>query len=178
MAFPGMGMGQQNAGLSEQQMQEQQMIKYMQAAMESCPAKTAISGVMGFGLGGVFGLFMSSMRYDTPMTIQGAEISKLPVRQQLQQGFKEMGRASWSSAKNFGLVGAIFAGTECCIEGYRGKNDLTNGVAAGCITGGVLAAKAGPQAAAVGCAGFAAFSAAIDYYMRMPSDDPAADPII
>lgn len=139
------------------------------------------------------------MRYDTPMTIQGAEISKLPVRQQLQQGFKEMGRASWSSAKNFGLVGAIFAGTECCIEGvriishiisveqwapglmseqYRGKNDLTNGVAAGCITGGVLAAKAGPQAAAVGCAGFAAFSAAIDYYMRMPSDDPAADPII
>lgn len=33
----------------------------MQAAMESCPAKTAISGVMGFGLGGMFGLFMSSV---------------------------------------------------------------------------------------------------------------------
>lgn len=53
---------------------------------------------------------------------------------------------------------------------YRGKNDLTNGVAAGCITGGILGAKAGPQAAAVGCGGFAAFSAAIDYYMRMPGD--------
>lgn len=53
---------------------------------------------------------------------------------------------------------------------FRGKNDLKNGVAAGCITGGILGAKAGPQAAGVGCVGFAAFSAAIDYYMRMPSD--------
>jgi len=50
-------------------------------------------------------------------------------------------------------------------------------VAAGCITGGALAAKAGPQAAALGCAGFAGFSAAIDYYMRMPNDDTSADPI-
>lgn len=47
---------------------------------------------------------------------------------------------------------------------------MKNGIMAGCVTGGVLGAKAGPQAAAVGCAGFAAFSAAIDYYMRMPSD--------
>ena len=60
---------------------------------------------------------------------------------------------------------------------FRAKNDLYNGVAAGCITGGALAAKAGPQAAALGCAGFAGFSAAIDYYMRMPNDDTAADPI-
>ncbi|KAK8203580.1 Mitochondrial import inner membrane translocase subunit tim22 [Zalaria obscura] len=182
MAFPGMGpmspgMGGQ-AGMSEEQLKEQQMIKYMQAAMESCPGKTVVSGVMGFGLGGVFGLFMSSMRYDSAYTPQGAAISQLPIRQQLRTGFKEMGKASWSSAKNFGLVGAIFSGTECCIEGLRAKNDMGNGVAAGCITGGALAAKAGPQAAAVGCVGFAAFSAAIDWYMRMPSDDPAADPII
>ena len=81
-----------------------------------------------------------------------------------------MGQRSFSSAKNFGLVGAIFAGTECCIEGYRAKNDMKNGIASGCITGGILAAKAGPQATMIGCAGFAAFSAAIDSYMRMPSD--------
>ena len=49
---------------------------------------------------------------------------------------------------------------------YRAKNDLKNGVAAGCITGGALGSRAGPQAAAVGCAGFAAFSAAIDAWMR------------
>lgn len=33
----------------------------MQAAMESCPAKTVISGGMGFVMGGAFGLFMSSV---------------------------------------------------------------------------------------------------------------------
>lgn len=150
----------------------------MQKAMESCPAKTALAGGAGFALGGVFGLFMSSMRYDTPMTAAGQEISKLPMRQQLSKGFSEMGRASWSSAKNFGYIGLLFAGTECAIEGFRAKNDLSNGVAAGCLTGGFLARGGGPQAAALGCGGFAAFSAAIDAYMRMESNDAGSDPII
>ena len=47
---------------------------------------------------------------------------------------------------------------------------MKNGIAAGCLTGGFLARSGGPAAVGVGCAGFAAFSAAIDYYMRMPSD--------
>ena len=51
------------------------------------------------------------------------------------------------------------------------KNDLTNSVAAGCLTGGILAKNAGPQAAAGGCLAFAAFSAAIDAYMRSPPKD-------
>jgi len=155
----------------------------MQAAMESCPGKTAVSGTMGFGLGGLFGLFMSSMRYDTPLSAGmpggvGTQITDIPVREQLKRGFADMGRSSWSSAKNFGYIGAVFAGTECCIEGLRAKNDLFNGVAAGCLTGGWLARSGGPQAAAVGCAGFAAFSAAIDAYMRREQDDRAADPIV
>jgi len=213
MAFPGFG-GGQNAGMSEQQLQEQQMVKYVRTrsllrseehpltghrckrpwsrvrqrppspaswasvsvACSACSCRVYVSS-LPFSRNLNLIKDPTQMRYDTPMSPQGAVISKLPVREQLRQGFKEMGKASWSSAKNFGLVGAIFAGTECCIEGYRAKNDLTNGVAAGCLTGGALAAKAGPQAAAVGCAGFAAFSAAIDYYMRMPSDDPSADPI-
>jgi len=33
----------------------------MQMLMESCPGKTAVSGVMGFALGGAFGLFMASV---------------------------------------------------------------------------------------------------------------------
>ncbi|MCJ1424494.1 Mitochondrial import inner membrane translocase subunit tim22 [Sticta canariensis] len=138
--------------------------------MESCPVKTVMSGTAGFALGGAFGLFMSSMSYDTPLTPQGQQLANLPIREQLRRGFKDMGVRSFSSAKNFAMVGAMFAGTECCIEGYRAKNDLKNGIAAGCITGGILGAKAGPQAAAIGCAGFAAFSAALDYYLRLPSD--------
>jgi mitochondrial import inner membrane translocase subunit TIM22 len=112
------------------------------------------------------------MQYDTPLSTNplAANIKSLPLREQLKQGFKDLGTRSYSSARNFGKVGAIFAGTECCIEGFRAKNDLKNGVMAGCITGGVLAAPAGPQAAALGCAGFAAFSLAIDSYMRRPSD--------
>ncbi len=112
------------------------------------------------------------MSYDTPLSgnPNAAAIQALPMRQQLKQGFKDMGSRSFSSAKNFGKVGAIFSGTECCIEGFRAKNDLKNGVMAGCITGGVLALPAGPSAAALGCAGFAAFSLAIDSYMRRPSE--------
>lgn len=113
----------------------------------------------------------SQMSYDSSLTPQSQTIANLPWRQQLKHGFKDMGSRSWSSAKNFGIVGALYSGTECCIEGLRAKNDLTNSVSAGCITGGILGAKAGPQAAALGCAGFAAFSAAIDAYMRMPESD-------
>ncbi|KAK4230435.1 putative mitochondrial import inner membrane translocase [Podospora fimiseda] len=157
-------------------------IKWLSNAMESCYIKTAMSGVAGFALGGVFGLFMASMAYDTPYHTAGAapgatgmaaakDLSSLPLKRQIAIGFKDMGARSWSTAKNFGAVGALFSGIECGIEGLRAKNDLANGVAAGCLTGGILARNGGPQAAAIGCAGFAAFSAAIDAWMRMPKDE-------
>lgn len=98
-------------------------------------------------------------------------LTDLPMRQQLRAGLRDMYQSSKSSGKNFAKVGAIFSGTECAIEGLRAKNDLYNGVAGGCLTGGILARNAGPQAVAVGCAGFAVFSAAIDAYMRMPEDE-------
>ncbi|KAF2647822.1 mitochondrial import inner membrane translocase, subunit Tim17/22 [Lophiostoma macrostomum CBS 122681] len=216
MAFPGNpgmlpGMDP-NAGMSDQ---ERQMVKMMQAGMESCVGKTAMAGVMGGGLGAMFGLFMASMRYDTPMSqplpVQtptststtastakptttplkpslppapagpvgpvtaalptSVPLTDLPLRQQLKHGLRDMYQSSKASGRNFAVVGSVFSGTECAIEGLRAKNDLWNGVAGGCITGGVLARKGGPQAVAVGCAGFAAFSLAIDAYMRMPEDE-------
>jgi len=161
-------------------------VKAMQAMMESCFGKSAISGVMGFGMGGLFGLFMASMSYDTPyhsatatnavtgtITSPGGSplvkpYSELPMRQQIKVGFKDMGARAWSSARNFGKVGALYSGIECGVEGFRAKNDLTNSMAAGCLTGGVLARSGGPTAVAGGCAAFAAFSTAIDAYMRSP----------
>ncbi len=149
----------------------------MQTISESCVGKTGMAGVAGFAMGGVFGLFMASMAYDTPFhgapgSGAGAAtpVRELPWRQQLRHGMLDMGRRSYSSARNFGKIGALYAGTECCIEGLRAKNDITNAVAAGCVTGGVLAMSAGPQAAALGCAGFAAFSAAIEVWLRRPAD--------
>jgi hypothetical protein len=52
------------------------------------------------------------------------------------------------------------------IESFRAKNDIWNGVSAGCFTGAALAASGGPKAMIGGCVGFAAFSAAIDYWIR------------
>jgi len=57
------------------------------------------------------------MSYDTPMSGPGAQLADLPLKEQLRRGFKDMGSRSYSSAKNFGLIGAMFAGTECVIEG-------------------------------------------------------------
>ena len=111
------------------------------------------------------------MAYDTPLSAQGQQLTSLPVREQVRRGLKDMGSKSFSSAKNFANIGALYSGTECCIEGYRAKSDLYNSVSAGCVSGALLAYKAGPQAAALGCAGFAAFSTAIDAYMRMPEKD-------
>jgi mitochondrial import inner membrane translocase subunit TIM22 len=120
------------------------------------------------------------MSYDTPFHgAAGAPgsagaantVASLPLREQLKVGFKDMGSRSYSTAKNFGKVGLLFSGIECGIEGFRAKNDLANGVAAGCLTGGILARNGGPMAVAGGCAAFAAFSAAIDAYMRSPGDE-------
>ncbi|KAA8574258.1 hypothetical protein EYC84_005757 [Monilinia fructicola] len=126
-------------------------VKNMQMIMESCPGKTVVSGVMGFALGGAFGLFMASMQYDTPIhtSTAAAEITSLPMREQLKRGLKDMGSRSYSSAKNFGKVGAIFAGTECCVEGFRAKNDLKNGSDCGMHYWGC----AGGAGGSAGCGG-------------------------
>ncbi|GMM58904.1 hypothetical protein DAKH74_055210 [Maudiozyma humilis] len=149
--------------------------------MTSCPGKTAISGVTGFSLGGVFGLFMASMAYDTPLhsplsAASGvAKIAEVPFTQQIKLQFADMGKRSYSSAKNFGYMGLIYAGTECVVESVRAKSDIYNGLWAGCLTGGGLAYKNGPQAALMGCAGFAAFSLAIDTYMNSENGKPGAN---
>uniref|UniRef100_L2G6U4 Mitochondrial import inner membrane translocase subunit TIM22 n=1 Tax=Colletotrichum fructicola (strain Nara gc5) TaxID=1213859 RepID=L2G6U4_COLFN len=148
MSFPGVGPQAGSPADAAMGPSDPQMAA-MQNFMENCWTKSVMSGVMGFGMGGLFGMFMASLRV----------------------GFKDMGTRSYSMAKNFGKVGALFAGIECGIEGLRAKNDLGNGVAAGCLTGGILAKNAGPQAALGGCVAFAAFSAAIDAYMRSPKDE-------
>lgn len=62
-------------------------------------------------------------------------------------------------------MGALFAGSECVVEKMRAKHDMYNSVYAGCATGAVLAHSGGPKAMCIGCATFAAFSAAIDKFM-------------
>lgn len=130
---------------------------FISSVFESCMFRSAASCVVGFALGGAFGLFtagidpMSTMTTETPTT---------------RMVLREMKNRSLSYGKNFAVVGALFAGTECCLESYRGKTELINGTISGAIVGGVLGLRAGLKAGLIGAAGFALFSTAIDYYMR------------
>ena len=141
---------------------EEKMLRMFNDISESCPFKGAMSGVVGFAFGGLFGLVMSSFDYTNYAL---PDEKPPPLRQQLREAARDMGKRSWSSGKNFGLVGLTYATTECAIESYRAKHDIINSASAGCISGAILAHKGGPQAAAFGCASFAAFSSAIDYFV-------------
>jgi len=125
--------------------------------LENCVTKSILSAVMGgcfgFIFGGVFGFNNVT-----------AEEAARPFVRQILDGVKLMMSNGWSMGKNFAVVGAVFSGTECAIEQYRGKNDMWNSLSAGCITGSAFAIRVGPKAMMLGCAGFAAFSYAIDYF--------------
>ncbi|XP_050409400.1 mitochondrial import inner membrane translocase subunit Tim22 [Patella vulgata] len=130
---------------------------FIASIFESCAFKATASCVIGFALGGAFGLFtagvdpMSTISPETPTT---------------RMVLKEMKLRFLSYGKNFALVGAMFAGTECLLETHRGKSELLNGTLSGGIVGGVLGLRAGLKAGLLGAAGFALFSTAIDYYLR------------
>ncbi|KAJ1965105.1 Mitochondrial import inner membrane translocase subunit tim22 [Dipsacomyces acuminosporus] len=127
---------------------------------DSCAFKAGFSGIAGLGIGAVFGLVLSGIEFSSPVDTTQS------TKQQIKAVFKDMGNKSMSSAKNFAIMAAIYSGSECMIESYRARNDIYNSIAAGCVTGGTLAVKTGPRGMAAGCAGFAAFSAGIDWYMH------------
>ena len=73
--------------------------------MVLCVSHSCLILPAGFGLGGAFGLFMSGL--DSPVTTE-----KMTARETL----RDMGAKSKSYAKNFALVGLMFAGSECMLE--------------------------------------------------------------
>lgn len=56
-------------------------MRKMQNLMESCYAKTVMSGVMGFGLGGMFGAFMASVRFFSVLLPSLSTCRPLPLSQ-------------------------------------------------------------------------------------------------
>ncbi|EJF57547.1 Tim17-domain-containing protein [Dichomitus squalens LYAD-421 SS1] len=152
-------------GITEEERQNYLQAKkyqdWMTMGMESCVAKTVIAGGGGFVIGAFFSLMSSSFAYEDPMLRQN-----LNTQQKARAIFKEMGQGMYRSGKGFGKVGALFAGIECVIESYRARNDMVNPVAAGFVAGGLLARNSGPKAVVGGGLAFAAFSAAIDLFLR------------
>lgn len=156
--------------------------KIANMAMESCPTKCAFSGAAGFGLGAFFSLMSTSFAVDDPLRrttlaangLSGAAgAGDMTTMQSTKEFFKQTGKSMYRSGKGFGKVGALYSGIECCIEAYRAKNDLVNPVAAGFAAGAILARNSGPKAAIGGGVAFAAFSGAIDMYLRREAPDDA-----
>ncbi|EIW72794.1 hypothetical protein TREMEDRAFT_25751 [Tremella mesenterica DSM 1558] len=157
-------------GTTPQEREEfQQMLKYqkmMGTVMESCPLKVVMAGGAGFLMGGFFSLMSATFAYEDPLSRASRDV--VGTRAQTAYVFKEMGKSMWRSGRGFAKVGALYSGVECGIEGYRAKNDLTNAVSAGFVTGAILARNSGPVAMAGGGAAFAGFSAVIDWWLRRP----------
>ena len=60
---------------------------------------------------------------------------------------------------------------------YRARNDMVNPVAAGFVAGGILARNSGPSGVLGGGLAFAAFSGAIDLFLRRePSECVSGSP--
>jgi len=154
----------------EQLLQAKKYQDLMTTGMESCAAKTVIAGGGGFAIGAFFSLMSSSFAYEDPL-LRPQSAPGMRMHEKATEVFKEMGRGMYRSGKGFGKVGALFAGIECVIESYRARNDMVNPVAAGFVAGGVLARNAGPKAALGGGLAFAAFSAAIDLFLRRETPD-------
>ena len=66
---------------------------------------------------------------------------------------------------------SFFPSVFFCSTQYRAKNDMVNPVVAGFMAGGILARNSGPKAAFGGGLAFAAFSAAIDMFMKRESSE-------
>ncbi len=134
---------------------------------ESCILSTTRNAIVGFGFGGLFGLFMSGIPAGETST---AALDSLPFKSQFRSVLRDMRIKTWSSAKNFGLVSLLFSGFECAIEKYRARTDIYNTMSAGCLSGAVLAKGTGAKGMLVGCAGFAAFSSAMEHFLAGESD--------
>mmetsp|Transcript_16849 Transcript_16849/g.39539 ORF Transcript_16849/g.39539 Transcript_16849/m.39539 type:complete len:178 (+) Transcript_16849:92-625(+) len=137
---------------------EQQLAIDPERMMNGCTAHVLMGGVGGSVFGLLAGGFFHTMQ---PMNVD----TSLSTWQQLRLSYKGFGQACTRMSRNFAKVGVVYAGVECFLERERAIKDLPNAMYAGCVTGGVLAFQAGPQAMALGCASFAAFSAVIETLM-------------
>jgi len=138
---------------------------------ESCVFKSALNGVIGGGMGVLWGVFVTSMGSGVnsvgvnPLSPNWVDPTTMSTREQFRRTARDMYNSSKHSAKQFAMIGGLYTLVECSIEKTRGTHDLTNALAAGCATGAIIAGKQGPAAIALGCTGFMAFSYVMEQFM-------------
>lgn len=140
--------------------------RFLMAPMENCVTKSIVSGVLGGAMGAMFGILFSGSGDLSHIPVPDKDGNYAPTQ---KYSWRKHAKDTWKSAKwygkSFGVVGTIFAGSECVIEKARGRSDIYNGLGGGCFSGAALAYKGGPHSMVMGCAGFAAFSLVIDSVM-------------
>ena len=99
--------------------------KNIEKVRESCPFNVGTHGAMGFAFGGLLGMFLASMSAGgtspeaqllNPTSI-ATDSTSLPLKMQVRHALTDMFKRSWSSAKSFGTIAALYSGSECVIEG-------------------------------------------------------------
>lgn len=83
--------------------------KLVEKTIESCTFKAAFSGVAGFGIGALLGIFSASVGPDLSMT---AEPQKFVFKEYL----REIKGKILTHGKSFAVIGLMFSFTECTIE--------------------------------------------------------------
>jgi import inner membrane translocase subunit TIM22 len=97
----------------------------VESIRESCPFNVVTHGAMGFAFGGFLGMFLASMSAGgTSPESQLLNPSKvlteaIPLRLQVRHALTDLIKKSWSSAKNFGTIAALYSGSECIVEGVH-----------------------------------------------------------
>lgn len=91
------------------------------------------------------GVFMGAMSDPSPIeVVKNREVPQKLLREQMRAAYKATGAKSYSWAKSFAILTALFGGVECIVEKYRAKHDVWNPVISGCAVGATLSAKSGP----------------------------------
>lgn len=70
-------------------------------------------------MGAFFSLMSTTFAYEDPLSRTWQQAT-MNTSQKTAQIFKDMGKGMWRGGKGFGTVGALYAGSECVIEGVRG----------------------------------------------------------
>ncbi len=99
--------------------------KNIEKVRESCPFNVVLHSAMGFAFGGMIGMFLASMSAGgtSPeaqlLNPTARTVDSIPLRLQVRHALTDMFKRSWSSAKNFGTIAALYSGSECIIEGVH-----------------------------------------------------------
>jgi len=134
---------------------------------ENCVGRSVFGAIAGAGLGVMMGIFLGAMGDMSPAIpiINGREAPQAPAGEQMRLAYRATFERCGHWARNFMALTALFSGVDCVVEKLRGKHDAYNAVISGCGVGAALSAKQGPQAACLGCAGFAIFSGIMEVVM-------------